>query len=64
MTNAVLTLSQGLEPFVGLSLKVSQSSLAAEKPAIPKGHIAAYAPPHTIKAAFPFFIRVYESPIA
>jgi hypothetical protein len=45
-------------------VKVSQSALAAENPAIPKGQIAASAPPHIIKSALPFLIRVKESPIA
>ena len=39
-------------------------TFAAENPAIPKGQIAASAPPHTIKSAFPFLIRVKESPMA
>ena len=43
MTKPDLSLSHGLEPFSGLSLNVSQRALAAEKPDIPKGHIAASA---------------------
>ena len=64
MTKPDLSLSHGLEPLVGSLLKVSQRALAAEKPAIPKGQIAASAPPHTIKSALSFLIRVNESPIA
>ena len=45
-------------------MKVSHSALAAEKPDIPKGQIAASAPPQTIRSALLFFIIVKESPIA
>ena len=64
MTKPDLSLSHGLDPFWGASLKVSHKALAAEKPEIPKGHIAASAPPQTIKSALLFFIIVKESPIA
>ena len=47
-------------------LQIGESVFGIEilKPEIPKGHIAASAPPHTIRSALLFLIIVKESPIA
>src|SRR5580704_1708484 len=64
MTKPSRSLSQGREARGGSSLKAVDSARAAAKPARPRRHTAASAPPHTMTSASSSMISRDASPIA
>ena len=64
MTKPSRSRSNGREAFSGESLKLVESALQAEKPAMPIRLIVASQPPATMTSASPSAIRRDASPIA